>query len=38
MEKKNIQLDSFDIPEEYVEGESMNVVEEFRRFIQNKIS
>jgi len=33
MDKENIHLDSFDIPEEYVEGEDNKTIERFRKFI-----
>jgi predicted secreted protein len=37
MDKENIQLESFDIPEGYIEGETMDIVEEFRRFIEKRL-
>jgi len=33
VDKENIPLDSFDIPEEYVEGEDNKTIERFREFI-----
>ncbi|MBS4538762.1 hypothetical protein GOQ27_09820 [Clostridium sp. D2Q-11] len=33
---ENIQLDTFDIPEEYLEGEDKETVESFKKFIDKK--
>lgn len=34
---ENIQLDFFDIPDEYIEGKSIDTIHEFKKFIENKV-